>query len=1144
MTQDKADNTGDSLEHMFESILLAYDEALAAGTDPAPLETPLVPAELLPQVLSARNCLAQLERARCHREQLFHSLPPFDSDVSDTLFSQSPLEGRVGRFEIGRELGRGGHGVVFLARDPALNRYVALKVPRPEVLLTPDLSRRFLREAQAAGSLDHPNLVAVYEVGEDGPLHYIASAYCEGPTLAEWLRREAAIPLRDAMRTVAALADGVSEAHQHGILHRDIKPSNVLLEPRDVFAAPPGDELGFTPKLTDFGLAKLAEFERDATRSGVLLGTPSYMAPEQAAGRVHDIGPATDVYALGAVLYELLTGRRAFQGASDVDTLRHVVDSEPIAPRQLRREVSGDLQAVCLKCLESNPSNRYGSAAALAADLRRCLSGEPTLARPLGSVQWLVRWARRRPAAAGLAGLSVASTLLLIGLLLWHSATLTAALDVSRQQRDIADGMRAKADANGRLAVVQEEIANQHLYAIRMRLAHAALDQGDTPDAARLLAMYEPPSRWSQLRGFEWHFLQRLLHSEKFLLRTQGATFAVAFSPDGGVLATGGEDGTITLWNPSTGQQMEQFVAHASCVNKIAYSQDGRLLASGGCDNTVRLWSVAPRQELATLLTHDQFINSVSFSANGQWLAAVANDGLVAVWETASHKLVHQVKLPGPGQWVAWSPDDTLLAAGTLAVTQTWNSANWQERSLLNLKTMAGTFCRDSRGLLLVDTAAATLELWEPTNKGRRTVLLQNVLNPGILATSPNGRWLALGNFRELVELCEAESAIAGSHANRDHAGDADTSLDLENVRPKVLRTFAGHTAPVRDVAFSPDERLLASASSDGTVRLWDTAQTGGSIPVMHLDLSFSGSAPAQVAMNGDLTRLMIADDDRPFAVWDVSDLRHPLPLEPPPVGTVEPHRVAHGPTEQSTIWAGMDSGQIVLWDGSSQSGRTVAELGMPITRFICSADGSTVATLAGDRVVRVHDVQSGRQRLEFTATISKDPSEATLQLISLKLSLSPMGQELWMGVPPLPGMQIYDVSSGSSKMRTDTRLPEFRALDFSADGRLIAGPLQATELAIADTATSEIVSRMRLPAESKASAFSPDARTLATINQLGRVQLWNVATGQELLSLDVIPGDALFIKFSADGRRLAAIVKATGEATADLYVWSTDSML
>jgi hypothetical protein len=298
----------------------------------------------------------------------------------------------VGRFRITHELGRGGFGIVFLAEDSRLGRKVALKVPRPEVAGEPTLRQRFLREAHSAAALDHPNVASVYEAGEADGLCYIASAYCPGGNLAAWLRRHPGpVPMRQAAALVAALAGAVQHAHEHGVLHRDLKPSNILLAPPSGEA----DELGFVPKVTDFGLAKLLEEADDETTSGILLGTPSYMAPEQVEGRSRAVGVATDVYALGVILYELLTGRTPFRGPSLLMTLDQVRTAEPVAPRALRRDVARDLDVICLKCLQKSPRDRYASAADLAADVQRFLRHEPIRARPVGFVTRAWRWCQR-----------------------------------------------------------------------------------------------------------------------------------------------------------------------------------------------------------------------------------------------------------------------------------------------------------------------------------------------------------------------------------------------------------------------------------------------------------------------------------------------------------------------------------------------------------------------------------------------------------------------------------------------------------------------------------------------------------------------------------------------------------------------------
>lgn len=286
---------------------------------------------------------------------------------------------QLGRFQILRELGRGGFGVVSLAFDPALNRRVALKVPLPEVLASPEGHRQSMREAQAAAVLDHPNLVPVYEAGWIGPVPYVASAYCEGIDLGKWLRqRDGPVPPRLAARLTAKLAGAVQHAHERGILHRDLKPANVLMQRP---SADLQDEDGFIPRITDFGLAKQVSGPREETLSALLVGSPPYMAPEQAAGKRSEIGPKTDIYALGAVLYELLTGRPPHQGETPLETVQQVLATEPKPPRQLRPGLPADLQTIVLKCLEKAPDRRYESARALADDLQRFLDGHPVHAR-------------------------------------------------------------------------------------------------------------------------------------------------------------------------------------------------------------------------------------------------------------------------------------------------------------------------------------------------------------------------------------------------------------------------------------------------------------------------------------------------------------------------------------------------------------------------------------------------------------------------------------------------------------------------------------------------------------------------------------------------------------------------------------------
>ena len=284
-------------------------------------------------------------------------------------------------------------GVVYKARQRTLNRVVALKLTLAGARATAAEIKRFHTEAKAAATLQHPNVVAIHEVGEHEGQHYFSMDYIEGKSLADVIRRTP-LSAERAARYVKIIAEAIHYAHQRGILHRDLKPHNVLIDAED------------EPRITDFGLARQIEVDSDLTVSGLALGTPSYMPPEQAGGRRKEIGPASDVYSLGAILYDLLTGRPPFRADTPLDTLRQVIDTEPAAPRLLNRKVPRDLETVCLKCLAKAPAQRYPSARELADDLGRFLKNEPIQARPVGRVGRLWRWCRRNPAVGGLIGVT------------------------------------------------------------------------------------------------------------------------------------------------------------------------------------------------------------------------------------------------------------------------------------------------------------------------------------------------------------------------------------------------------------------------------------------------------------------------------------------------------------------------------------------------------------------------------------------------------------------------------------------------------------------------------------------------------------------------------------------------------------------
>jgi tetratricopeptide (TPR) repeat protein len=578
-------------DSLLDSAVALLDDLLAAGVSPGDLDLSALPEGVRVGVAERLSCLLKL-RACAGPD---HPTPPPDRTPTD-----APADGECvaprpfGRFAIERELGRGGYGIVYLAHDPRLGRPVALKVPRREVLLDPAGRDRLRHEARAAALLDHPNIVPVYEAGTVGPVWYVVSAYCPGVSLGEWLAdRAAPVPPRDAAQLVATIADAVQHAHARGILHRDLKPSNILLSgvrgqesgvSNDAALIPDpslltSDSCLLTPKVADFGLSKiLAAGDGAATQSGAVVGTPLYMAPEQAEGRVKDITAMTDVWALGVILYELLTSETPFRADTPLQVLRRVTSESLVSPRALRPDVPRDLEAVCLKCLEKNPARRYPTAAELAAELRRFVAGEPVRARRPGAVERARRWTARHPARALAAALVVLlPTVAALGFG-WHNRKLSAALTAADAAKTEASLRQDEAEGHRQALVMtvdeviaelddlvrdlpQTDVGRKAVYdrAARMAeglrkaeadnpglrrsvgrvylsLAAIASMVGDFPAAARALDQAEPAVReWADAAPNDpdvQHRLVNLIRARWYLADQQRDPRALAYARD------------------------------------------------------------------------------------------------------------------------------------------------------------------------------------------------------------------------------------------------------------------------------------------------------------------------------------------------------------------------------------------------------------------------------------------------------------------------------------------------------------------------------------------------------------------------------------------------------------------------------------
>jgi tRNA A-37 threonylcarbamoyl transferase component Bud32 len=470
-----------------------------------------------------------------------------------------------GDYELLGEIASGGMGVVFRARQVGLNRFVAVKMIRAGQLASAAEVQRFRTEAEATANLDHPHIVPIYEIGEHQGQHYFSMKLIEGENLAESIakgrfrfpastaphRQSALAERQSAIATfMAKVAHAVHHAHQHGVLHRDLKPSNILL-----------DERG-EPHLTDFGLAKLVERDRGQTLTDAILGTPSYMSPEQAAGKSKAITTAADIYSLGAILYEMLTGQRLFRGESAQEILQQVLDTEPTRPRLLNSAVSADLETICLKCLEKQPARRYPSAEALAQDLERWLHGKPITARPAGFAVRTWKWMRRHPGSVRLAGLVLLSVLLgAAGIWQWRAIALKK---LQRELEEVEGFFREgkPGSALARLALMLRK------------------DPGNRVAAERLLNAFD---RHSFLVPHLPAFTNGICHGR--------------WSGDGRHLVLAGtnaQENVVQVYN-TNGKLMTELPHGKEAVGAIDVSSDGSMVATGN-DRKVRLWHVAQKR--------------------------------------------------------------------------------------------------------------------------------------------------------------------------------------------------------------------------------------------------------------------------------------------------------------------------------------------------------------------------------------------------------------------------------------------------------------------------------------------------------------------------------------------------------------------
>ncbi|MFO0977138.1 MAG: serine/threonine-protein kinase [Planctomycetaceae bacterium] len=1011
---------------------------------------------------------------------------------------------KIGRFEIHAVLGQGGFAIVYRGWDPALKRWLAIKVPRLHCLPEPAARNHFLLEAEAAARLEHPGIVAIYEAGTDGETPYIAMAQCRGPTLAKWLaERSNPVGPRLAAQILLQLAEAVQYSHEHGILHRDIKPANVLLFPDESSSCA---EFPYIPRLGDFGLAKVLEQDQSASGTTDVVGTPRYMAPEAINGTKS--GAATsDVYSLGAILYTLLTGQPPFAAASVAETLRQISEEDPVAPHIISSSAGLELSNVCQKCLEKSVERRYATAQELADDLRNYLEGRPVKARPLSVTGRLEKWVRRRPLVAGL---TLTTSLLLGSLLflgiqyvwLWQKALEMKGLHSDQLERSLQD-LRASREMD---ALKTEEIRNSRKENEQLAIAgdiHLSADarrNGDPLSALRILMDHEI-GRQSSLKGinlFAWRYLySRVQRKAEVLPSAEQAIWDVERSADNTRLITCGSEGFVTVYQLVPGFERKQHRRIASTeLNCVAISPDRRMIATGGDSGKVWLLDAETLEIIQEFTAvKDNHVYSVQFLPDGRLLAA-GRSPKITLYDPALKQITRQPAIEG----------FSIIESLRVSRDGQWLVAGSGHGVLCRLRISSeGTLAEDWRtNVVAPDSGNDIVNLCFSPDESSVFVSagIGTILEYDLKTSQQLSGWQGLSRTHgldvtdEYVFLGNNDGTCTVLRRSNDNGG-------LER-----FCQWAGHENRVTCVAAAAHKAPhIMTFDRHGECRLWP-------LPVEPI-LRFEPAPAAGVFNARDCagwTRMgeLVRTAGRRIEVLSLESGIWKTLIERPGSG---PLFTCVRQIEETGEWltGDADGGMAIF----SPDGRTIRESiaatpGKAIISIACDMDGRTLVGYA-DR----YCVSLWHRGAEKPGRILSDYSSVLV---------APDGKWIACGNERTKQIELLDPNTFAVVRTLEAHTEVIRGLCCSATQDILVSVSHDRTLATWNTDSWKMRHRCSgLPVRLDAVAMHPDGLTVATYDYAGRISLWDARVGRTLMAIDETAPATIGLAFSPNGRYLAA---------------------